>query len=333
MKTVLKVLLVLVLVVVVAAAVLYAWASHRDKQLLTRTIQTHRVDFPIPFPLSDSDVEAIRSERAAAGQPPPTDAELADLARDRARARGEHLLEARYACRECHGRNFGGGVMIDDPMIGKVLGPNITAGAGGRTVEYRAADWDRAVRHGVKPDGTPSVMPSEEFRNMSDQELSDIVTYIRSLPTVDAEVARPTLGPLGTVLVAVGQIPFAADRIPQHFQAHAMLPPAAEATAAFGQHLAGTCAGCHRADFTGGSIPGGDPSWPPAANLTPDPAGLGGWTFDQFVTTVRTGKKPDGTMMRAPMTLIMPYARQMSDVELQALWLYLQSLPPKSSSD
>jgi hypothetical protein len=29
-----------------------------------------------------------------------------------------------------------------------------------------------------------------------------------------------------------------------------------------------------------------------------------------------------------PMTFVMPYAESMTDVEMQALWTYLQSLPP-----
>jgi mono/diheme cytochrome c family protein len=246
--------------------------------------------------------------------------------------RGRHLLGSRYACLECHGANLGGGVMVDDPMIGTLLGPNITAGRGSRTLNYTAADWDRAVRHGVKSDGTPAAMPAEEFQRMSDQELSDIVAYIRSLPPVDTTVPTPSLGPLGTVLVALGELPLAADVIADHHGAHADVPPEATVSVEFGQHLAATCAGCHRGNFTGGPVPGGDPSWPPAANLTPHSDGLAGWTYDQFASTLRAGTRPDGTALREPMTLVMPFAQRMRDVELQAIWLYLQSLPPKPST-
>ena len=51
---------------------------------------------------------------------------------------------------------------------------------------------------------------------MSDQELSDIVTYIRSVPPVDNEVPGVALGPLGKVLVATGQLPLAVERIREH---------------------------------------------------------------------------------------------------------------------
>ena len=81
------------------------------------------------------------------------------------------------------------------------------------------------------------------------------------------------------------------------------------------------------APIGGGPIVGGDPSWPPAANLTPGPGGLGGWTFLQFVTALREGKRPDGTALRAPMVNMMPYAQKMTNVELEALWTYVKSVP------
>jgi len=323
---------VLLLVLVLAASAFYGWASHEDRILLSRTVTTHRVDFPIPFPLTDAEVAELRQERAAGGDTaPPTEQALAAVAGERARTRGQHLVEARYGCIDCHGQDFGGGVMLDDPLLGHLLAPNITAGRGGRTAEYEAADWDRIVRHGVKPDGTPAVMPAADFQYMSDQELSDIVAYIRSRPTVDATVPKPTLGPLGTVLAATGKLPLAADLIQDHMKAHPVRPPAAEETMEFGRHLTGVCRSCHRDDFTGGPIASGDPGWPPAANLTPHADGLAGWTYQQFVTTLRTGKKPDGTELREPMSMMEPMAQRMTDVELQAIWAYLRSLPPKPS--
>jgi mono/diheme cytochrome c family protein len=85
--------------------------------------------------------------------------------------------------------------------------------------------------------------------------------------------------------------------------------------------------GCHGQDLAGGPIVGGDPAWPPAANLTPHPAALGRWTSAQFAHAIREGKRPDGTALRLPMSEVVPYAARMSDVEVEALWMYLQSLP------
>ena len=324
MKTVLKAAAGLVVVLVVVAAGIYGWASMKDRALLARTIETHSVDFPIPIPLTEAEIAELSQANgngdALAGL------DLDALARARAVERGDHLVHARYGCVECHGQNFGGGVMVDDPMLGRLLGPNITAGPGGRTATYTAADWDRIVRHGVRSDGRPAAMPSSDYQRMSDQELSDVVAYIRSQPVVDNAVPPVTLGPLGKILMATGNLPLSADMIADHQSAHAVAPPASEATAEFGAHLAGVCSGCHGEDFAGGPVVGGDPSWPPAANLT-SAGSLSGWTQEQFAALLRTGKRPDGTEVMEPMSWMMPYANRMTDTEVAALWTYLGTVP------
>jgi cytochrome c553 len=306
---ILKVFGFVLVALLVAVLALYAWASYAAGRKLARTYTTHTADFPIPYPASGQD--SVQGAAAAL-------------------ERGKHLVEARYGCAECHGRDFAGGVMVDDPAIGRILGPNLTRGKGGVTTGFRAADWDRIVRHGIKPDGEPALMPSEDFREMSDQELSDIIVFIRSQPPVDREIPSPSLGPLGKVLLATGKFTLSADAVGAE-RVHAATPPEARPTVDFGRHIAATCMGCHRADLGGGPIVGGDPSWPPAANLTPGPQGIGEWTFAQFRTALREGKRPDGTALRPPMSPMVPYARKMKDVELEALWAYLRSLPPVAS--
>jgi cytochrome c5 len=330
--------------VVLLAISSYGWAAWRVSAALGRTIAAHSVNFPVPFPLTpDEEADAVRQERLPASQvaaragdersgaaiDPTVTIDLEALARQRALERGKHLVEARYACAECHGKDFGGGTMVNDSLIGRLFGPNLTTGAGSVTRDYTVADWDRAVRHGIRSDGHPSAMPSEDFKLMSDQELSDLVYYIRSVPAIDREMPRVSLGPLGTVLMATGNLPLAADGIADHQARHAERPPAAEATADFGAHLAAICTGCHRASLEGGPIPAGAPDWLPAANLTPHADGLAGWTLEQFETVMREGRRPDGTQVGIPMTLVRPYAERMTDVEFRALWMYLQSVPPR----
>ncbi|MBY0489324.1 MAG: c-type cytochrome [Gemmatimonadaceae bacterium] len=308
--------------VAVLAAGGYAWASSTAASKLAATYDVHRVDFPIPFPLDSAEADSVR-----AVQP---QADLAQIALEQAAARGKHLVTTVYVCGECHGQNFGGGVMVDDPSIGKAHGANLTLGKGSRTLTYTAADWDRMVRHGVKPSGTGTVMPSMDFFQMSDRELSDIVSYIRSLPPVDHEEIPVTLGPLGKVLVATDQIRLAAAHHPtNHTITHAVLPPPAQADAAFGKHLAQTCSGCHGPQFAGGKIIGGPPDWPPAANLTP--TGLAGWSYEDFHRALTEAKSKDGRALREPMAGMPKFAKNMTDVELKALWAYISSLPPQAT--
>lgn len=245
--------------------------------------------------------------------------------------RGKHLVTARYGCAGCHGENLAGGVMIDDAAIGTVLGPNLTRGKGGVVAKYQMADWDRIVRHGVKPDGKPTLMPSEDFFKMSDAELSDIVAYVRSVPPVDKEVAPPRLGPVGKVLLVLGKLPLSAEKQPTG--PHVSAPPATAESVAFGEHLAATCTGCHRSNLAGGRIPFGPPSWPVAANLTPHAAGMRGWGYETFDRALTQGVSHDGRKLAPPMSEVVQGTKNMSPTERKALWTYLQSLPATATNE
>lgn len=321
MKTLLKIGATAVATLILLALGGYAWVTVASNRAFARDVETHSVEFPIPFPLGDDEVVELGLD----------DEQAAARALDQAIERGGHLVKSRYGCAECHGRDFSGGVMVDATPIGRIFGPNLTRGRGGVTSEYQATDWDRIVRHGVKPDGRPSIMPSEDYELMSDQELSDVIVYLSSRPPVDNVVPPVSLGPLGRFLVATGRMPLSANAIASHYGAHPLLPPVADVSLEFGRHLAGTCTGCHGADLSGGKVPGGDPSWVPASNLTPASDGLADWSYDDFVAAMRQGRLPDGSEVRAPMTLILPYAQRMTDIEMQALWTYLTSVPARET--
>jgi mono/diheme cytochrome c family protein len=332
-------------VVLLAGAGGWVWVETTTSAITSKTYESHSVDFPVPFPLTEEEIAQLRTEKAAqlAAAAPPVDpkapktdaaappldplegVDLGAIAMERAVERGKHLVEARYACSECHGADFGGGTMVDDPAIGQLMGANLTLGSGSRTLEYKPADWDRIVRHGIRPDGTATPMPAKDFFAMSDRELSDIVAYIRSMPPVDRDMPPVKYGPLGKVLAATGQFVFSADSHPDHQAAHPVEPPPEAPDATFGKHIAQACTGCHRADFSGGPVAGGPPDWPPAANLTP--AGLTGWTYEDFKGAMLEGKRPDGTALRPPMADMPKMAKNMSETELQAMWAFLQTLP------
>lgn len=301
----------------------YLVVSRQASAKLSRTPPAHRVDVPVPFPLT----EAERAQLAGGPDREPVD--VTAVALERAIARGKHLVEARFLCAECHGADFGGGVMVDDPAMGSLLGPNLTSGEGSVTTEYTMADWDRIVRHGIRKDGRPALMPSEDFAEMSDRELSDIVAYVQSLPPVDRVVPPSTLGPVGKILLVTGKWLLSVDRVEDHDGSHSVEPPDSAVTTEFGAHLARVCVGCHRDDFEGGPIAQGPPSWAPASNLTPHDEGLAEWSYADFARVLREGKRPDGNPVQEPMTLMTSYGARMTETELRALWLYLKSLPPR----
>jgi mono/diheme cytochrome c family protein len=238
-------------------------------------------------------------------------------------AEGRRIATIR-GCVECHGANLAGTIMVDDPVLGRLAPANLTMGGRGAALDDR--DWERAVRHGVRRDGTPLlIMPAHEMSGMSDADLGAIVAFARSLPAVTA--AQPTMraGPLVRALYLARQVML----LPAEEIDHAKPHPAtmvAEPTARFGAYLGAGCIGCHGPTLSGGPIPGGPPDWKPAANNTP--TGIGRYTEADFFRVLREGKRPDGS----PVDPQMPYrlTKSMTDVELRALYAYLRTVPARA---
>jgi mono/diheme cytochrome c family protein len=318
-----------VLAVAVAACL---WAYQVATSRYETQWKVHAADFPIPFPLRDDEVAALRAQRIAAGAPaadPLAGVDLQALALERAVRRGQHLVESRTGCKECHGRDLGGATIVDAALVGHWVAPNLTTGEGSVTRGFTAGDWDRAVRHGVRHNGRTSSMPVVEFVNLSDRELSDIVAYIRSQPPVNRDMGAVRLGPVFAFLIATDPRTLGAFTI-DHDKAHAVEPPAEVANAVLGGHIVQVCRGCHGENLSGGKL-AGDPDMPIVANLTPHETGLKGWTEADFIRAIREGKRKDGT----DISRMMPwqsYAR-MNDTELKAVWAYLQTVPPREKGN
>ena len=241
-------------------------------------------------------------------------------------ARGEHLVTAIGKCAECHGSDFGGKVFIDDPALGRVVALNLTQG--GEVAHYTDAELARAIRHGVRKDGTGLlVMPSSDFADFSDEDVGAVISYLRSLPPVSRTLPTSDMHFLARALWTTGQLPLIdAFRID-----HAKRPPvrvAVAPTAAYGHYLAnvGGCTGCHGPGLSGGTIPGTPPDWKPAANLTPS-GNVGTWTEEDFTHALRTGRRPDGS----PIDTLMPWkaAAHMSDDEIKAVYAFLKTVPAR----
>lgn len=243
-------------------------------------------------------------------------------------AHGAYIAVTR-GCQDCHGEDKSGLVFLEATPVGRYPARNLTAGAGGVGSTYSDADWVRAIRHGVDPSGRALLfMPSHEYYHLNDGDLGALIAHLKALPPVDNVLPAVEVGPVARLLQVMGEMPLISAAMIDH-EAPRPAAPALGETPEYGAYVAVGCTGCHGHGFSGGPIPGVPPEWPPAANLTPDPAtGLGQWTEPDFFTLIRTGVRPDGTRVNPN---YMPYqaTAQMTDTELRALWLYLQSLPPK----
>jgi mono/diheme cytochrome c family protein len=91
-------------------------------------------------------------------------------------ARGKHIAIV-WACTKCHGENLSGTLLADDPFLGTIPASNLTSGKGGITQSYTDADWIRAIRHGVKPDGRVQVF-MYDYSTMSDRDLGALLAYL-----------------------------------------------------------------------------------------------------------------------------------------------------------
>lgn len=243
-------------------------------------------------------------------------------------ARGRHLAEARLGCAGCHQANLAGGTVVDDAMFGRFVAPNLTRGKGGVGGELADEDWVRAVRHGVKRDGKPVLfMPSDEFHQLGAEELAAVIAYAKQVPPVDKEQPPSKPGIIARALVT-----FDPKILPAAKVEHAAPPrsaPAPEVSAQYGNYLANTggCRGCHGPDLAGAKSM--EPGKPAPANLTP--AGrLGQWSDADFIRALREGKRPDGSAIDTAMPW--QIMGKMTDDELRALYLYLKSLPAKTSA-
>jgi mono/diheme cytochrome c family protein len=242
--------------------------------------------------------------------------------------RGRYLFNTR-GCADCHGANGAGKTVIKDGGM-YVVSPNITGGANSATAGYKTVDWVRTLRHGVKPNGNPiMIMPAEDYNRLTDEDTGSLVAYLQQLPPVPGEHALIQVPVPVKVLYAFGVIKDASEKI-DHTLAPAR-PVDAAITAEHGAYVANACIGCHGAKLSGGKIPGGPPTWPAAANLTP---GKGSAmhrypTPEIFVAMIRSGHRPDGSLI----STVMPFGSlgQMTDTDLRAVHAYLKTVPPRET--
>ncbi len=240
-------------------------------------------------------------------------------------ARGKHLVEAVGKCQLCHGDDLAGKKVLDDPMFAQLTSTNLTSGKGGIGAAYTDDDFVRAIRHGVGKDGKSLFfMPAEAFYNFNDADLAAMIAYIRTVPPVDSPVSpERKIGPVGRAVYLMTPFPLVPASIVPH-DAPRPAPVPEGVTKEYGEYLtkAGGCTSCHGPSLSGGN----KIENVLALNLTPGDE-VGKWTEADFFRTIRTGVRPNGKILSAVMPW--PYAKNMTDDEMHATWMYIHSLPAR----
>ena len=248
-------------------------------------------------------------------------------------ARGKHYVEAIGVCQVCHGQDLAGPVVDDckdepcigfsnDPIFGKLKPNNLTSGLGGIGSVFTDTDYVRAIRHGIGRDNKSLlIMPSEQYNRISDEDLGALIAYLKTVGPVDNELGESNLGPLGRVIAVIAGGLLPASQI-DHSAARAP-SPVVGVSVGYGVYLAEICTVCHGDQLTGSKVPGNERV--DAPNITLGGA-LGDWTKSEFINTIRSGITPQGDLLDPR---FMPWNRftLMTGDELDAIWLYIQSLP------
>jgi len=188
------------------------------------------------------------------------------------------------------------------PLGGTISASNLTSGTGGVAPSYTDADWVRAIRHGVMPDGSVEVFMFD-YSTMSDQDLGDLIAYLKQVPPVDASYPEIRYGSVIPLVSNIGLLMPAAERI-DHGVAH-LADPTPDATDEYGRYLSVICTACH-GNSIGNSV-----------RI---------WKQEEFIHTFQTGVLSDGKPFGP--TMSSETFRELTDVELEALWLYFTSSKP-----
>ncbi len=254
-------------------------------------------------------------------------------------ARGAVIFHS--TCEACHrgaGSDRASGAPMKDPpeFLGTFHTSNLTADRSAGIGALDDATLARTIRYGIDRHGRRMPMPSY---GMGDADVAAVLGFLRSndpLFTPDPTVApRTDLSALGkTVIVLTG-----GAKIPDRPTRGIPVPEKA-ATVAYGRYLAHEvydCAGCHSPGFAAdkgegperfeGGFEFRDPSGHAvfSKNLTPDETGIAHYDRGDMSRALREGVRPDGTAISAPM----PIFRGLTDVDVDALDVYLRSVPAR----
>ncbi len=254
--------------------------------------------------------------------------------------RGKNL--AFNICAGCHYNKetmkFTGKQFKDVPKIaGKVFAANLTQTKGGEMSHYTDAEFAYLMRTGIDHHG--KFIPYMLRPNIADQDLRDLWVYLHSN---DPAVAADDASPGETHLTWIGKLGVSLLVKPKPYKENIPRPDENNAVA-YGAYLIDNigCYHCHskssksinylEPEKTKGYMAGGAKFKTKegkvyGANLTFDKeTGIGNWSKEDFRKAVQQSVDEHGKKLKPPMH---PFPK-MTDKQADAIYVYLQTLPPK----
>ncbi|WP_312328808.1 c-type cytochrome [Stenotrophomonas sp.] len=262
--------------------------------------------------------------------------------------RGRYLADA-GDCTACHtrpgGKPFAGGLPVASPL-GNIYSTNITPDKETGIGAYSLDDFDRALRHGIAADGRTlyPAMPYPSYARVSDDDVRALHAYFLHgdiAPVHEVNRATDITWPLSMRWpLAIWRKTFAPDADAVAFDPSRYSDPQLARGAYLVQGL-GHCGSCHTprgftlqekaldesgaAYLAGGQVIDG---WN-AVNLRGNDAdGLGRWSTQDIVDTLRTARNAHSAVVGTPMADVVTHSTQkLTDQDLQAIAVYLKQLP------
>lgn len=265
-------------------------------------------------------------------------------------AHGKYLVYGVAHCATCHVKSdrknsmawkdeifskpLSGGLEFNMPGA-VVYSANLTPDKETGTGRYTDSELARIIRYCTKPDNT-LLFPFMAYGSMSDQDITAIVSYLRSIEPVNNKVQESEISFIMKAFVlALFNKPFLYNPNPPKSVVR-------DTTAEYGKYLANAVSGCEychtnadmmTGEFIGKPYAGGQktPSateepgvWVYSPNLTPDPetGRIHGWSEEMFINRFRMGRTVKESIM--PWESFSIY----SDADLKAVYKYLMSLEP-----
>lgn len=218
-------------------------------------------------------------------------------------ARGQHVYQTR-GCDGCHGEGMAGHVFFDQPMVARLVAPNVVRAIRG----YSDPELARLLRHGVRPNGQGvAVMPSAMF-HLDDADLGSLIAYLRTLPDKGSDTLPSTSIRL---LARVGLVTGQYKLEPLSIAHDAPRPPNGPDPAAKGLYVAkSTCTECHGQKLEGDET-------------TPSLSVVAAYSPAEFARLMREGMPRDGRKLDLMARVARSRFVHLSDDEVNALYAYL----------
>lgn len=258
-------------------------------------------------------------------------------------ARGAVIASA-GDCQGCHtdlkgkGPALAGGRPLDT-QFGTFYAPNITFDKTAGIGTWSEADFHRAMREGRGGHGEflYPVFPYPSFTGMTDQDVSDLYAYLRTVPAS----AQPSKA--NKINFPFNLRPLLGFWRVLYFRGGPLQPDAKQSAEwNRGRYLAESVAHCQECHTPRNALGGVDknkayggnldgPDGQKAPNITPGNKKVAAWSADDIAALLDTGMTPDGDYMGGEMATVVDGTSKLPEADKKAIAVYIKSQAPVQS--